>query len=162
MKLFFITLFFLTVSCKDCYDIQVPYYEEEPYEAIEEETRSLTYEDAKASIGRIDGLALFGKNPKIFIDVILRNTDEKGGSFNIIANVSSQGNKITIEGSQYIESGELAEFRIEKEVNPFTFETNTDFTWEITAPSLTFQKKVTKYRTITKFRSCNTCEENCK
>ena len=159
-----LSLQFLLVSCKDCRNIQVPYYEEEPYQDIETTSKILSFkiENDKIYYKRESGAIVFGDNPKLIVSATVTNTDDLSGDFTLTATVESQGDFVNFEKSIFINAHETVEIIAEKEINPFTFQANVEIKrWNVEPPTVSYEKQVTKFRTITKYRPCNTCEQDC-
>jgi len=151
-------------GCKEeCIEVDVPYTEEEEYLDLQSENRELRYSVTENLKGyREEGAILFNQLGKYHVHCTITNIDEKGGIFYINARVESQGDVLELSASQYIGAGDTKEIRASKEVNPHTFKANVSIpTWTVTAPTETFEKQVKKTRTITKYRKCNTCVEDC-
>ncbi|WP_404812706.1 hypothetical protein ACIRNY_04545 [Capnocytophaga canimorsus] len=161
-----ISLFLLGLfSCsQECIEIDVPYTDSEPYTDIEKERVELGYKviDNKMWSERIQGAILFGENPKMKVYTRVANISEHGGVFAFYAKLNSQGQTVEFRKEEYIPSGTTKEISITKEINPFTFQAEVKIEkWYIKAPIVTIDKEVTKYRTIRKYRKCNTCVEDC-
>jgi len=92
---------------------------------------------------------LFGTNPKLKVFCDVTNTSEHDGVFKFHATLSSQGNTVDFATEKFIKSGESTRLFQEKEINPFSFETNVQVDdWGINAPTITETKEVIKYRTV--------------
>ena len=154
--------FFIFISCKDCRDIQVPYYEEEPYEAIEDVDYTLTFIAEEPVVGREMGLQLLGVKPKAKGEVTIKNTSNYGGVFEIEVYFkrSLEEEQFRLTNSKYIDAGATETIQVEKEIE--YNEATKAISYNVFAPTKTIQKSVTKFRTITKYRPCNTCEEECE
>jgi hypothetical protein len=111
---------------------------------------------------REEGAVLLRDNPKLTMSCEVTNKSEEGGYFEFYANFASQGDMVSISQKEYISGGTTITINAEKEINPFSFKANLEVTdWGIKAPTVTTEKQVTKYRTITKYRPYNTCSESC-
>ena len=161
MKILLLPVFFLFISCRDCRDIQVPYYEEEPYEAIETERIELTYLVGENESHRESGLSLFGIKPKIITKKEITNTGNKGGVFEVkVKYLTTLNDTIILRDSKFIGAGQTILFEMEQELQDLV--TVKPLGLVVFPPTVEIQKRVTKFRRITKFRLCNTCEENCE
>jgi hypothetical protein len=162
LRLFVILSCFSFISCNNCRDIDVEYYEDEPYEAIEEEEISLPYNVGSSTHTRETGLVILGDMPTVHTSTTLTNThDEKGGLFTVHINVKTDlGRTIELEDTKFISAGETETYEMEKDIKPF--EEIEGSKYIITAPTVTVSKKVTKNRSVKKFRRCNSCDENCR
>ena len=128
-----------------------PRTKEEAYTVIEKQDVTLTYiiKDDHIYYHRTDGAILFNESPKMKVYSTVTNTSDYGGVFRLYAKLSSQGNTIEFETQEYIAAGSTKELSQEKEINPFSFETDVKIdTWGITAPTVSVDKQVTKYRTV--------------
>lgn len=137
---------FLLQSCNS-----TPKTREEQYTEIEKQEITLTYlvNDHKIYYHRTDGAILFGENPKMKVYCSVTNTSDYGGVFKLYAKLSSQGSVIDFENEQYIGAGSTVELSEEKEINPYSFETNVEVgDWGIIAPTKTVDVEVIKYRTV--------------
>ncbi|MFZ4401319.1 MAG: hypothetical protein ACOYO1_14870 [Bacteroidales bacterium] len=125
---------------------------EEQYTEIEKEEVTLTYlvQGNKIYYHRTDAvLAGLVSNPKMKVYCTVTNTSDYNGTFKLNAKLSSQGNTLSFEDEEYLTAGSTKEFSQEFEINPFSFETNVDIdNWGITAPTITVDKEVIKYRTV--------------
>jgi len=124
---------------------------QEPYTEIEKKQTALTYlvPENKMYYMRQGGAVLFGTNPKLKAYCDVTNTSEHDGVFKFHATLSSQGNTVDYEVEKFIKSGESVRLSQEKEINPFSFETNVQVNdWGIVAPTITETKEVIKYRTV--------------
>ena len=151
-------------SCQNCDLVDVPYTEEEPYTVIEKTDVTLNYniENNKMYYLRHEGAILFGDNPTMDAYTTVTNTSEYGGTFEFYAYLTSQGDKIEFRTEKYISSGSTETISITKELNPYSFKANVEVAnWGVNAPTISVDKEVTKYRTVTKYRKCNPCEEDC-
>lgn len=98
---------------------------------------------------RTGGAILFGTNPTLKAYCDVTNTSEHNGVFKFHATLSSQGNTVDFEDEKFIKSGESVQLSEEKEINPFSFETNVHVkNWGVDAPTITETKEVIKYRTV--------------
>jgi len=105
-------------------------------------TLSYLIKDNNMHYQRIAGVVLLGENPKMKVYATVTNTSDYGGVFKFYAKLSSQGNTIEFNNEQYIASGSTIEFSEEKEINPYSFETNVKVVdWGIIAPTKTIQLK---------------------
>jgi hypothetical protein len=103
---------------------------------------TLTYlvKDNNLYYNRITGAILLGENPKLRVYTTVTNTSDYGGVFKFYAKLSSQGNSIEFQNEKYIGSGSTVTFSEEKEINPYSFETNVKVdSWGIIAPIKTVQ-----------------------
>ena len=73
---------------------------------------------------RTNGATLLSENPKLKVYCTVTNTSDYGGVFKFYATLSSQGNKVNFEDEQFLASSATATFSEEKEINPYSFETN--------------------------------------
>lgn len=124
---------------------------QEPYTEIEKTQITLTYyvPENKMYHQRQGGAVLFGTNPRLKVFCDVTNTSEHDGVFKFHATLSSQGNTVEFATEKFIKSGESARISQEKEINPFSFETNVQVDdWGINAPTITETKEVIKYRTV--------------
>jgi len=138
---------FLFQSCGN----SAPKTREEQYTEIEKQEITLTYlvNDNKIYSHRTDGAILFGENPKMKVYCSVTNTSDYSGVFKLYAKLTSQGNVIDFEDEKYIGAGSTVELSEEKEINPYSFETNVEFgDWGIIAPTKTVDIEVVKYRTV--------------
>ncbi len=151
-------------GCKNCEQKVVAYTEEEPYKDFEYEQITLEYsvENNKLYYERKEGAIILGENPKFNVNCKVINKGEQGGEFELYATITSQGDKIEINEKKFIPAQSVGEFVIQKEINPFSFKADVNIEdWGIKPPTLDVKKEVTKYKTITKYKPCNTCEGNC-
>jgi len=103
-------------------------------------TLSYLVKDDVMHYQRIGGAILIGVNPKMQVSVTITNTSDYGGVFKFYAKLSSQGNSIEFNEEKYIKSGETVTLTQEKEINPYSFESNVNVdSWEIIAPTKTIQ-----------------------
>lgn len=159
-RFYFVFLIFF-ISCRDCRDIQVPYYEEEPYEAIDEVDKILEYNVEESTWNRIDGMTLLGVKPILKAKTIVVNKSDYGGEFKVVKTFKSELRGVfTLEDTKYLSSGETIEFNFEQELNDY--ESVYSIGYDVTPPTIKVKERVTKMRTITKYRTCNSCDENCK
>jgi len=124
---------------------------QEPYAEIEKTQITLTYLVSEKTMfyKREGGAILFGTNPRLKAYCDITNTSEHDGVFKFYATLSSQGNSVEFEDEKFIKSGESVRLSEEKEINPFSFETNVAVDkWGVTAPTITESKEVIKYRTV--------------
>ncbi len=106
---------------------------------------------------------MLGENPEFYVYATLTNTSDHGGTFQLYATVTSQGNKLEFLIDAYVPAGATREMRQTKEINPFSFEADVTLdSWGIRAPTITVEEEVTKTREVLKYRRCNTCVEDCK
>jgi hypothetical protein len=83
------------------------------------------------------------------VHATVTNTSDYGGVFKLYAKLSSQGNTIDFETEEYIAAGATKELVQEKEINPFSFETNVQAEERyIIAPTKSVDVQVTKFRTV--------------
>jgi hypothetical protein len=137
---------FLIQSCNS-----TPKTREEQYTEIEKQEITLTYlvNNNKIYSHRTEGAILFGDNPKMKVYCNVTNTSDYGGVFKLYAKLTSQGNEINFQDEQYVGAGSTVEFSEEKEINPFSFQTNVEFgDWGIIAPTKSINVTVIKYRTV--------------
>ena len=128
-----------------------PQTRKEPYTVIEKQNITLTYLVKNNDIyyQRIMGAIAFGQNPKMKVYATVTNTSDYGGVFTLYAKLSSQGNTIDFGTEEYIAAGATKELVQEKEINPFSFETNVKVEERyIIAPTKSVDVQVTKYRTV--------------
>ena len=128
-----------------------PRTREEQYTEIEKQEITLTYlvNNQNVYYQRTDGVLLFNENPKMKVYCSVTNTSDYGGVFKFYAKLTSQGNVIDFENEQYIGAGLTVELSEEKEINPYSFETNVEVgDWGIIAPTKTVDVEVIKYRTV--------------
>ncbi len=91
---------------------------------------------------RTNGATLLSENPKLKVYCTVTNTSDYGGVFKFYATLSSQGNKVNFEDEQFLASGATATFSEEKEINPYSFETNVSVDeWGIIAPTKTIESR---------------------
>ena len=134
-------------SCSD----SKPKTRQEQYTEIEKQEITLTYlvNDNKIHTHRTDGAILFGNKPKMKVYCSVTNTSDYGGVFKLYAKLTSQGGVLDFENEQYISAGSTVELSEEKEINPYSFETNVEVgDWGIIAPTKTVDVEVIKYRTV--------------
>jgi len=124
---------------------------QEPYVETEKTQITLTYlvNEKTMFYKREGGAILFGSNPRLKAYCDITNTSEHDGVFKFYATLTSQGNSVEFEDEKFIKSGQSARLSEEKEINPFSFETNVVVDkWGIKAPTITESKEVIKYRTV--------------
>lgn len=152
--------FIFGMACKDCVDVDVPYTEEEPYEAIEAVEETLTYVVGESTWYREDGATLLGIKPKLIASAIITNTGKEGGVFEINGNFKTTlEDEIVLRDSKYIASGASEKFEFEEELDDYV-QVKPDGI-NVIPPIVKIERLVTKYKTITKYRKCNTCVEDC-
>lgn len=152
--------FVFAVACKDCVDVDVPYTEEEPYEAIEEVEETLTYVVGESTWYREDGATLLGIKPKLIASAIITNTGKEGGVFEVNGKFKTTlEDEIVLRDSKYIAPGSSEKFEFEEELEDYV-QVKPDGI-NVIPPVVKIEKMVTKYKTVTKYRKCNTCVEDC-
>jgi len=145
-----ISLLILICFLQSCGN-STPQTREEPYTVIEKQNITLTYlvKNNEIYYQRIMGAILVGQNPKMNVHATVTNTSDYGGVFKLYAKLSSQGNTIDFETEEYIAAGATKELAQEKEINPFSFETNVQAEERyIIAPTKSVDVQVIKYRTV--------------
>jgi hypothetical protein len=147
----FLILFFLLITFLQSCGNSTPKTREEPYTVIEKQNVTLTYliKDNEIYYQRIIGAVLLGENPKMKVYATVTNTSDYAGVFKFYAKLSSQGNTIDFETEEYIGAGATKVLVQEKEINPYSFETNVQVDkWGVIAPLKSVDVQVTKYRTV--------------
>ena len=162
MRKYYIILYVFLIalysSCNDCHEIDVPYTEEEPYNAIEETDIQLTYTIGENKYRRVPGLLI--DNPYLEAWTEITNTGDKGGEFTVTNKFKTTlDDEINFEDTKYIGSGSTEKFYFKKELDMYVQVKSIGY--NVSAPYVKVSKEVTKTRTITKYRKCNTCEEDC-
>lgn len=158
------SLIFLN-ACQDCTPITVSYAEEEPYIDIEEVKVRLTYDiqNDKVYCERHPGAALFGTKPRLSARCFVTNTSEYDGHFRLYCTLRSGDNQeILLSKEQFIEAGRSSYISAEEEIMHYTFENVEIADSGIEPPTIKIKNEVKKVRTVTKYRQCNPCEEECK
>ena len=124
----------------------------ESYEVTETQTITLTYlvENNKMYYNRVAGSTLFGDLPKLEAYCMVTNTGEKGGVFEFVADMESQGQVLHFKASKYISVGETAKIAEVKTINHYSFaeETIEVTSWNINAPTVEIDKVVVKTREV--------------
>jgi len=151
-KIFVSVLLFLFISLiQSCNNSTPKPTRQEPYTVIEKQEITLTYliQDKELYYNRVGGAILLNENPKFCVYCTVTNTSDYSGVFKLYAKISSQGNTIEFNKEEFIKSGESKKLYQEKEINPYSFETNvTVDSWGIIAPKKIIDVPVTKYRTV--------------
>lgn len=149
------------VACKnDCMQIQVPYTVEEPYEAFEKKFISLPYNVEESSWSRETGAILLDQKPKLTSFMIVTNAGEKGGVFKVKKKYNTSLDTVLFQDSKYIGPGQTGRFDFSRELDYYTQVKSEGYT--ITSPKVEIVEKVTKMKKVTKFRTCDSCDPNCK
>jgi hypothetical protein len=146
----FIILMTSAVLCQSCTSHRRRTHEE-AYTVIEQQSITLTYLVDGHSIyyKRTPGASLLGINPKIRVYCTVTNTSEHGGIFKLYGTLTSQGNSLDFSDEGYIGAGSTIELSEEKEINPYSFETNVQVgNWGIIPPTVSVDVPVTKYRSV--------------
>jgi hypothetical protein len=148
-------------GCKNCDQKLVPYTEQEPYEAIEDTNIVLSYQVESANYNRVDGATLLGIKPKLKTTALITNTDNRnGGTFKLVQKYKTTlGDEIVLEDSKYINHGETKQFNSEQELQDYVQVKSDGYLVE--APTVTISRRITKYKTETKYKPCNPCKETC-
>lgn len=159
-----LTGFLLTImSCKeDCIEIQVPYTIEEPYEAIDTQEVVLPYHIEGVEWERVMGSTILKTKPRIESYSYVTNTGEKGGVFELQHSfiTKEEKEKVVLSKAKYIQAGETVKFDLSGDLHYYE---EVEFNkYKVTPPTVTIQQKITKMRKLTKYRKCNSCDENCK
>lgn len=159
-----LTVFILTIlSCKgDCIEIQVPYTVEEPYEAIDTQEVVLPYHIEGVEWERVMGSTILKTKPRIESYSYLTNTGEKGGVFELQHTfiTEEEKEKVVLSKAKYIQAGETVKFELSGDLHYYE---KVEFNeYKVIPPTVNIQQKTTKMRKLTKFRKCNSCDENCK
>jgi len=156
-------LFVITISCKeDCYEIQVPYTVEESYEAIDTQEVVLSYHIEGVEWERVMGSTILKTKPKIESFSYITNTGEKGGVFELQHTFITKEKKeeVILSKAKYIQAGETVRFDLSGDLDYYE---EVDFNRSrVIAPKVEVQKRIQKTRKVTKYRKCNSCDENCK
>lgn len=159
----------LLSSCgKKCIDVEVPYTEQEPYQALES-----FYEEAKYNV--IDSKVqkdydclekgFWGDCKRerwfLYMYTTLENLESEPVEFTVGKHFSTfYDGDVDLEeriiipayGTRKVEFKHFLENEYANYEKP---------TYSVDAESIERQKYVTKYRTLTKYRNCNTCVEDC-
>jgi len=152
-----------TISCKeDCYEIQVPYTVEESYEAIDTQEVVLSYHIEGVEWERVMGSTILKTKPKIESFSYITNTGEKGGVFELQHTFITKEKKeeVILSKAKYIQAGETVRFDLSGDLDYYEeveFERS-----KVIAPKVEVQNRIQKTRKVTKYRKCNSCDENCK
>ncbi len=160
MKFIFIifTTIIFNISCKDCKPIQIPYEDDEQYEAFIVKEVNLTYFIGQSSIIRNRG---FINNPDLQIELPLTNTSDYDGIFKVLFEVKSNQDAISFEESQFIASKQAFTFNITKEINRYTFESELRLSTKVVSPLVRQTQKVLKTRKVIRTKLCYPCQEDC-
>lgn len=142
------TTFLQLIICFSMLVLLSCHHTPQPYTVYENREVILSYlvKDNKIYYERTMGAALLGVNPKMKVFCTLTNTSDYSGVFKLKATLMSQGNSLVFEKEQFIASGATALLSEEKEINPYTFETNVSVSWNIEAPKKTLTEPVTRYK----------------
>lgn len=160
----FILLIIITLTqCgKKCEDINMPYTVQEAYTEMVNKNVTLDHQESRITYDRIPGATLINELPQFKVQCTISNSSKYGGNFYLYAKVESQGQEITLNEFFYIPAYTTKECDITKAINHYSFLAGISITeWKVTAPTIMVQVEETRYRDVTKYRMCNTCDQKC-
>jgi len=153
----------LTQCGKKCEDINMPYIVQESYTEMVSKQITLDHQKSRIDVERISGFILLGELPQLKAKCTISNSSKYGGNFNLSAKIESQGQELSLSENFYIPANSTKECEITKEINSFSFQTGISISeWDVEAPTITVQVEETRYRNVTKYRMCNTCDLQCQ
>lgn len=143
-------------NCKQVEEkYQEPYTEQEPYQAIEEETVSLKYRvESATAFQTLHGFDVYERG-----EVVVRNIDDETGAFTVEQTFTTLGDgPTTLRGSYQILSAEAITFSQDYDINA-----GEDVNWRynVLPGSKIIQKVVTKYRDVTRYKEAIRTVEKC-
>lgn len=155
-------------SCKECIDVDVPYTEREPYEATETYYETADY-SVVSSTHRKDYDCLkenfwgdcIQKKWYLHLETTIENLESVPVEFTVKKSFNTYYDgdvelkekiKIPAYGTRTVTMKHYLSSEHENYKKP---------TYSVDAGSVEKERTVTKYNTITKYRKCNTCVEDC-
>ncbi|NOT37852.1 MAG: hypothetical protein HOP11_10785 [Saprospiraceae bacterium] len=158
-----IIIFCLTQCGKKCEDVNIPYTVRESYTEMVSKSLELDYQKSSLYYERIPGAILFDELPQLKTKCTISNSSKYGGNFILSARIESQGQNITFNESFYIPAYSTKDCEMVKNINHYSFQSDIELSsWKVTAPTITVQVEETRYRDVTKYRLCNTCDPACQ
>ncbi|NOT37873.1 MAG: hypothetical protein HOP11_10890 [Saprospiraceae bacterium] len=158
----FVALISFTQCSNKCEDINVPYTVRESYKELVHKSITLDHQMSRLSYQRIPGAILIDELPQLKANCTISNSSKYSGNFTLAARFESQGQSVILEETFFIPAYTTKQCEIVKEINHYSFQSDIEVSsWDVTAPTITVQVEETRYRDVTKYRLCNTCDPAC-